>query len=151
MARDYHSNACRLQQCRYRSGCGNGAGAPLFSDRFEWLPWLLQKESELGSGEQGTPAPWIWVGADAALIRGLFRALNGHCISEVPRGWTALERTACYLRCDALLSVAAACTHREGLCTHLHTWSKQIGAELLSLRRVRKQWGGSDWDALPLC
>ena len=94
-------------------GCGKSARASLLSSRFKWLPWFLQKESELGSGEQGTPAPWVWVGADAALIRGLFRALNGHCISEVPRGWTALERTACYLRCDAFHCKEAACMHQE--------------------------------------
>ena len=88
----------------------------------------------LGSGEQGTPAPWVWVGADAALIRGLFRALNGHCISEVPRGWTALERIACYLRCGAFLSVDAVCMQYEGLCAHSHRWSFQNGAGLLSLR-----------------
>lgn len=83
------------------------------SGPLQWLPWLLQKESELGSGKQGAPAPWVWVGADAALIRGLFRALNGYCISEVPRGWTALERIACYLRCDAFPLEKGACTNKK--------------------------------------
>jgi hypothetical protein len=42
---------------------------------------------------------WVWVGGEAVLIRGMLRALHGHCLAELPRGWTALERTACHLRC----------------------------------------------------
>lgn len=49
--------------------------------------------------------PWVWVGAEAVLIRGLLRALHGHCVTELPRGWTALERTACRLRCIAMPSL----------------------------------------------
>jgi hypothetical protein len=51
-----------------------------------------------GIANQGR-APWVWVGAEAVLIRGILRALHKHCVMEVPRGWTALERTACRLRC----------------------------------------------------
>ncbi len=60
----------------------------------EWL----QEPKEQSNGERGGSAPWVWVGAEAVLIRGIFGALNGHCISEVPRGWAALERIAGYLR-----------------------------------------------------
>jgi len=58
----------------------------------------VQGADEQSNGERGASTPWVWVGAEAALIRGLFRVLNGYCISDVPRGWTALERIACYLR-----------------------------------------------------
>lgn len=51
-----------------------------------------------GSAEEETHAPWVWVGAEAVVIRGMLRALHGHCITELTRGWTALERTACHLR-----------------------------------------------------
>lgn len=51
-----------------------------------------------GSGEDEGHAPWVWVGAEAVVIRSILRALHGHCITELPRGWTALERTACHLR-----------------------------------------------------
>ena len=51
-----------------------------------------------GSAEEEAHAPWVWVGAEAVVIRGMLRALHGHCITELPRGWTALERTACHLR-----------------------------------------------------
>ncbi len=51
-----------------------------------------------GSAEEVAHAPWVWVGAEAVVIRGILRALHGHCITELTRGWTALERTACHLR-----------------------------------------------------
>ena len=58
----------------------------------------MQEAAGRSNGDGGPPVPWVWVGSEAALIRGLFRALNGYCIAEVPRGWAALHRTACYLR-----------------------------------------------------
>lgn len=58
----------------------------------------MQEAAGRSNGDGDPPVPWVWVGSEAALIRGLFRALNGYCIAEVPRGWAALHRTACYLR-----------------------------------------------------
>ncbi|KAK9905588.1 hypothetical protein WJX75_002584 [Coccomyxa subellipsoidea] len=54
-----------------------------------------------GSGDDEGHAPWVWVGAEAVVIRSILRALHGYCITELPIGWTALERTACHLRAYA--------------------------------------------------
>lgn len=55
----------------------------------------------------GTGGAWAWRGGEAALVRGILRALHLHCLQHCQAGWKTLERTALWLRWASGRSLAA--------------------------------------------
>ncbi len=88
----------------------------------------------------------MWVGAEAVIIRSILRALHGHCITELPRGWTALERTACHLRHSPI----PACNPKQ-LCYHACIAYETVPWSHSIILLCNKQgWQGSIVDLWPL-
>lgn len=57
---------------------------------------FLMSEVEIRGAAEG--AGWAWKGREAKLLRGMLRALFGHCITHIPDGWVSLEHAAFRLR-----------------------------------------------------
>ncbi|KAK9824084.1 hypothetical protein WJX72_007613 [[Myrmecia] bisecta] len=74
-----------------------------------WEEWLLEllvdgspclpaSPNPMNYSEPQAHAAWRWVGQELEFIRAMLRALHGHALQHLPRGWTALYRTAYRLR-----------------------------------------------------
>lgn len=75
------------------------------TDRLHSRPTPVEGDARANSN---THAAWEWVGKESQDIRAMLRALHGYCMQHRPRGWTALEQTACHLRyalaCQEIIS-----------------------------------------------